>query len=125
VRVWTFPLVALAVMLGSYSDEPTDRQPTEQQMQIAFRDSLAAEVQGVLDFVAETGGPEALAKIYAAGTDRFEVRDFHKLDCQRAAARDYRCDFTVEIGVVTGIMQRRLSGRFTNGPSGLRFVSES
>jgi len=120
MRVWTFPWAALVVLVGSYSDEPTERQ-----LRAAFRDSLTADVQAVLDFVAETGGPGALAKIYAAGTDRFEVHAFRKLDCMRAPERGYRCNFAVDIGVVNGSLKRRLSGRFTRGPDGLRYISES
>jgi hypothetical protein len=53
------------------------------------------------------------------------VRAFRKLDCMRAPERGYRCDFAVDIGVVTGSLKRRVSGRFTRGPGGLRFISES
>jgi len=120
VRVWTAPLVALAVLVGSYSDEPAERQ-----MQAAFQDSLTEQVQAVLEFIVETNGPEALAKIYAAGTDRFALRSFRKLDCMRAPESGYRCDFAVDVGVVNGSLQRRLSGRFTSGPDGLRYISES
>jgi hypothetical protein len=120
MRVWSVPVVALAVLVGSYSDEPSERQ-----MRAAFHDSLAAQVQAVLVFAVEIGGAEALAKIRAAGTDRFELRTFRKLDCMRAPERAYRCDFTVDIDVVNGSLQRRLSGRFTDGPDGLVFASES
>jgi len=120
MRVWTVPFVVLVVLTGSYSNEPTERQ-----MRAAFQDSLVAQVQAALEFAAETGGREALARIQAAGTDRFELRTFRKLDCMRAPERGYRCDFAVDIGVVNGSLQRRLSGRFTSGPDGMRFVSES
>jgi hypothetical protein len=120
MRLWTVPVVVLAVLVGSYTGEPSERQ-----MRAAFQDSLAAQVQAVLVFAAETGGREALAKIQTAGTDRFELRAFRKLDCMRVPERGYRCDFAVDIGVVNGNIQRRLNGRFSSGPNGLRFVSES
>jgi hypothetical protein len=119
MRVWTFPLAAALVLAGSYSAEPT-----EQQMQNAFRISLQEQVSGVLEFVAETGDPEALARIYEAGTDRFALRNFRKFDCMRSQERGYRCDFAVAIDVVNGTLQRHVSGTFYRGPDGLIFISD-
>ncbi len=34
-----------------------------------------------LEFLSETGGPEAVTRVRRAGMDHFEVRNFKKLDC--------------------------------------------
>jgi hypothetical protein len=94
-------------------------------MRAAFASTLASEVQSALDFAAESGGEEALARIRAARTDTFDIRSFTKLDC----APDRRdgghvCDFAVRIGVETGLLERTMAGRFYAGPQGLMFVNE-
>ena len=47
-----------------------------------------------LEFLEETGGPAAVARVREAGTDRFEVRTFKKLDCARDNDRTIVCNFS-------------------------------
>jgi hypothetical protein len=86
---------------------------------------LTAQVQAVLDYVAETGGEEALARVRAARTAEFDIRSFTKLDCATSADRPgHLCEFAVRVGVVTGELQATMRGRFYAGPRGLVFVNE-
>ncbi len=107
MRLWTVPVVALGAVVMSLSDEPTERA-----MRAAFETSLAAQVQNALDFVAETHGADAVAKVRAAGTDRFAIDGFRKLGCHRDQKGGYVCRFAVDIAVIDGRVQEELTGRF-------------
>src|ERR1700681_4265297 len=76
MRMLTVPAVLAGVLAVTGSDEPSATD-----MRFAFQTTLAAQVQSALDFVAETGGEEALARVRAARTDEFDIRAFTKLDC--------------------------------------------
>lgn len=119
MRVWTVPAVLAAVLAAS----GLSNEPSEAAMRAAFEASLAAQVRSALDFVAETGGEAALARIRAARTDAFDLRAFIKRDCAPAPDRaGHVCEFAVRIDVVTGALERTLTGRFYRGPRGLEFV---
>jgi hypothetical protein len=91
-------------------------------MRAAFHVSLAADVRATLDYVIEVGGAEALQRIRDAGTDRFAIRTFRKLDCTRnPELTGYVCEFAVDIDVVNGALSHTLNGRFLPGPNGLVF----
>jgi hypothetical protein len=115
MRVWTIPAVLAGALAMSGSDEPS-----EAAMRAAFEATLTAQVQSALAFVAETGGEDALARVRAARTDAFDIRGFTKLGCAPSAAGHF-CDFSVRIGVVTGELDRTVTGRFYAGPQGLVF----
>lgn len=119
MRLLAVPVLALGLLVGSYSDEPG-----EGDMRAAFQVSLAAQVQSALDYLAEVGGPEAVRKVRDAGTDRFAIRTFRKLDCTRELA-GYVCGFAVDIDVVNGALSHTLSGRFLPGPHGLVFRQDA
>lgn len=118
MRVWTLPVVALAVTMASLS---VDDQPGENAMRTAFEASLATQVRNALDFVAESGGPEAVAKLREARTDYFEIRSFRKLYCMPAEATGHVCGFAVDIEVRDGSVQRILLGRFIRREDGFAF----
>jgi hypothetical protein len=121
MKTLALPLIALGIAAHSYADEPA-----ASQMRIAFAARLAADVQGALAFVAETGGAAAVDQVRAAGTDRFEIRSFRKLDCARMdEGRGYVCGFVVDVNVVNGTLHRTLSGYFLPGPSGPIFKHEA
>ena len=121
MRILALPLIALGVAVHSTSDEPAAAQ-----MRIAFEARLAADVAGALAFVAETGGPAAVEKVHEAGTDRFAISSFRKLDCMRTGeAQGHVCAFEVDIDVVNGTLRRTLSGQFLPGPDGLVFRHEA
>ena len=120
MRLWTVPIVALGVMVVSISDEPTERA-----MRAAFETSLTAQVQNALDFVAETSGPEAVAKVREAGTDRFAINSFRKLSCQHGERSGHVCRFAVDIGVIDGSVQEELIGRFFLRDDGLAFSHDT
>ena len=111
-------LVALSAVVGG-ADEPS-----ELQMRTAFSASLTQHVQNVLEFVGETEGPEAVARLRDVGHDRFSVNAFQKLNC-RPDERGHVCDFEVDIGLVNGRLQRTITGRFVDGPDGLIFIQEA
>lgn len=120
MRLFVFSLTLLAVLFGGFSEEPR-----EAQMQQAFETSLAIQVRNALDFVAEVGGAEAVDKIRQAGSDRFAIRSFRKLDCSRAGDAGYLCSFAVDIELVNGSLERRIDGRFLpNSSGGLGFAGE-
>ena len=120
MRVWTVPIVFLAVVAASVSDEPS-----EGAMRNAFETSLAAQVQGAIEFVAETGGEAAVERVRTARTDQFTIRSFRKLDCTPSASKiGYVCAFSVDVGVVDGSLQHTLSGRFYTSPAGLLFAQD-
>jgi hypothetical protein len=120
MRLFVLPLAAAALIAGGFSDEPG-----EAQMQQAFETSLATQIRNTLDFVAETGGAEAVEKIRQAGSDRFAIRSFHKLDCSPAGGNGYRCSFAVDVELMNGTLERRIDGRFLPDSSGgLAFAEE-
>lgn len=116
MRLFMFPLALLGVLVGGSSDEPS-----EGQMRQAFEASLSAQVRDVMQFVTETDGPGAVAKIQHAGSDRFAIRSFHKLNCARADG-GYVCSFAVDIELSNGDLVRQMDGRFSSGASGLAFT---
>src|SRR5664279_5438137 len=87
MRVLLLPLVAVGVIFFVHTNEPT-----ENQMRNAFERSLAAEVADVMAFVGESGGREAVDRVRLAGNDRFEIRNFSKVDCQPMAMKLYTSD---------------------------------
>lgn len=118
MRVWTVPIVAVAVIAASVSDEPS-----EGAMRAAFETSLVAQVQGALEFIAETGGEAAIERVRTAGTDQFAIRSFRKLECAPSASKaGYVCGFSVDVEVVDGSLRQTLSGRFYTSPAGLAFA---
>ena len=118
MRSLIIPLLAAGVVFASAGDEPSERQ-----MRGAFEQSLAAQVRNAMQFVNDTGGAEALAKVHEAGTDRFDIHAFRKQGCIRAVdAAGHLCAFTVEVGVVNGALHRSLSGRFHTSTGGLAFT---
>jgi hypothetical protein len=120
MKVMIIPLIVLSTVAGELSEEPN-----EAQMRIAVERTLATQVRNAMEFAAESGGPQAVQQIRQNGTDRFELRAFHKRACARMVGQHgYRCDFAVDIGVVNGSLQHTLAGRFFAGPRGLLFVQE-
>ena len=120
MRALLVPIVAVGLMAGGVVEGP---QPD--QMRAAYQSALELQVQNALDFVAESNGAEALAKLRAAGSDRFAIRDFQKLDCSRGeVASGYHCTFRIVVAVNERIFERTLTGRFVTGRSGLTFVEE-
>jgi hypothetical protein len=120
MRALSIPIVVIGVLAASGSDEPSAAE-----MRSAVQTTLTAQVQSVLDYVAETGGEEALARLRAARTDEFDVRALTKLDCTTSADRPgHLCAFAVRVAVVTGELQATMRGRFVTGPRGLVFVNE-
>ena len=120
MRILTLPAVLVGVFAVSGSDEPSSAE-----MRSAVQATLTAQVQSVLDYVAETKGEEALARVRAARTDAFDIRALTKLDCTASADKPgHLCDFAVRVGVVTGELQATMRGRFYAGPRGLVFVNE-
>jgi len=120
MRVLIIPLMVMGTVVGELSNEPS-----EAQMRGAFEQSLALQVRNAIEFVAESGGPQAAQEIQQNGTDRFELRKFEKHACARMAKeRNYMCDFAVAIEVVNGSLQHTLSGRFVVGSGGFVFTQE-
>ena len=117
----------MAIKVGEGRVEPlAHAEPSEAAMQRAFQTALAGEVRAALDFVAATGGDEALARVRAARTDAFDIRGFTKLACRPSPrAGGHVCGFAVRIAVVTGEIDRTLTGRFYPGPGGLEFVEDA
>jgi hypothetical protein len=120
MRILTLPTVLVGIFAVSGSNEPSAIE-----MRSAVQATLTAQVQSVLDYVAETGGEEGLARVRAARTDVFDIRSFTKLDCTTSVDKPgHLCDFAVRVGVVTGELQATMRGRFYAGPRGLVFVNE-
>ena len=120
MRVMMMP----AVLVGLFV-VPGSNEPSVAEMRSAVQATLTAQVQSVLDYVAETGGDEALARVREARTAAFDIRAFTKLDCTPTADKPgHLCDFTLRVGVVTGELQATMRGRFYAGPRGLVFVNE-
>jgi hypothetical protein len=122
MRVWTLPVVALGVTMASLS---VDDQPGERAMRSAFEASLVAQVQNALEFVAETGGQDAVSKLREAGTDYFAIRSFRKLYCISGEKAGHLCSFAVDIGVRDGSLQQILLGRFVQRDDGLVFTNDT
>src|SRR5215472_12513519 len=88
MRILTLPAVLVGVFAVPGSDEPSAAE-----MRSAVQATLTAQVQSVLDYVAETGGEGALARVRAARTDAFDIRSFTKLDCTTSADKPgHLCD---------------------------------
>lgn len=104
---------------------PGRDEPNERDMRLAFEDALALQVQNAMDFAAESGGPEAIAAIREKGNDRFTINAFQKLKCAREAQGDsHVCEFSVDIGLSNGPLQKTLTGRFSAGSRGLIFLQD-
>jgi hypothetical protein len=117
MRLLAVPVLAFGLLIGSFTDEPA-----EADMRAAFQATLSADVQSALDYIAEVGGAEALQRVRDAGTDRFAIRTFRKLDCARNPdLTGYVCGFAVDIDVVSGAQSHTVSGNFLTGPRGLVF----
>ena len=120
MKVMIVPLIVLSAVAGELNMEPS-----EAQMRDAFERTLATQVRNAIAFIAESGGPQAVQQIRQNGTDRFELRAFHKRGCARMPGQNgYRCDFAVDIAVLNGSLQHALSGRFFAGPQGLMLAQE-
>jgi hypothetical protein len=110
-------LLAATALAGSNRIEST-----EESMRIAFALDLADGVRTALAYVAETGGPEAVARIHEARTDKFEIKRFRKLACLPSSDRPgHMCEFSVEVDTVTGPIARTTAGFFRAGPWGLAY----
>ena len=121
MRILVLPIAAAGVIFFLHTDEPN-----EKQMRSAFERSLAAEVADTMAFIGESGGPEAVERVRMAGNDRFEIRNFRKIDCQSAATKSgFDCAFTVNIDLANGQMHRALKGRFYNSSGEIKFAFES
>jgi len=121
MRLLVVPVLAFGLVVGSHSDEPG-----EVDMRAAFQARLTADVAATLDYVAEVGGYEAVARVHAAGTDRFTIRSFRKRDCTRNSEMPgFVCGFAVDIDVVNGALSHSLSGHFVPGPGGLVFRDDA
>ena len=110
-------LIAIGVIFYGHS-----YAPTEFQMRDAFEHYLADQTAQTVEFIQETGGLNAVARVKAVGNDRFEIRAFRKLECQQARAKPgYDCTFNVDIDLANGMMHRALEGRFYNTSTGTAF----
>lgn len=122
------PYFMLAAVLGAFSvasPAATGAEPSEAQMRAAFEDVLTRQVRNVLDFAAETGGPEAVAAIREKGFDRFRITAFRKRLCRQVAeGGSHICEFAVDIELVSGRMERVIAGRFVAQPDRLVFVQD-
>lgn len=114
MRLFMFPVIAAGLLIAGTSDEPS-----EAQMRAAFESALAHQVEGVLDFVNETQGSEAVEAVKSKKTDRYEILTFHKRDCaHEGMPLSYLCSFSVDIDLATGIVRQTLSGEFRPGDGG-------
>jgi hypothetical protein len=101
-------LVALALMLGYHTSEPS-----ETTMERAFAARLTQDIARALDLASEIGGTQAVVRIRETGMDRFVIRSFTKLGCDRStAAAGHVCRFAVDIDTATGGTRHTLTGRF-------------
>jgi len=117
MRLFAVALLAATALLRAYFTEPD-----EQAMRHAFDSDLAEGVKTVLDYVAATEGPEALARIREARTDAFTIRAFRKIECHPSEDKPgHYCDFLVEVDTIAGPIARLAAGRFYAGPRGLAF----
>lgn len=114
-------LVALAMILGYQTSAPS-----EIAMENAFAARLTHDMDRTLDFAGEIGGARAAARIRETGMDRFAIRSFTKLGCDRPTeAAGYVCRFTVDIETVGGNARRTLTGRFVPAAGRLTFAHET
>ena len=125
MRGWIIPLFAVAVVLGSNPSY----EPSEGQMRAAFEGSLAMAVRNALDFARESGGDEAVTKIRDSGMDRYTLNAFQKLHCQaQDGTQDGRaahvCEFAVDVELVSGLLQKTITGRFRKNEIEFVFHSE-
>lgn len=116
MKLWIVPLLAVGVVVGSNSSD----EPTEYQMRTAFEGSLAAQVRNALEFARETGGDEAVMKIRDSGMDRYTLNAFQKLNCRIDDGAAHVCEFSVDVGLVNGLLQKTITGRFRK--NGIEFV---
>lgn len=118
-------LAGLLAALSVAAPAATGAEPSEAQMRATFEHVLTQQVRNVLDFAAETGGPEAVAAIREKGFDRFRIVAFRKRDCRPAAeGASHICEFAVDIEVVSGRIERVIAGRFVAHPGRLVFVQD-
>ena len=95
-------------------------EPTESEMRTAFEGFLTSLVRGTLALIAETGGPDAVRTVKQNHNDQFEIHSFRKLGCTRSAGiMDYQCRFAVEVAVVSGKIDRVMTGRFVASKTGI------
>jgi hypothetical protein len=112
----------VGLLAATALSRPNPVEPSELAMRVAFASDLADGVRAALAYVADTGGPDAVARIYEARTDAFEVKSFRKLACRPSAGRPgHLCDFAVEIDTVAGPITQSIAGRFFPGPWGLAY----
>jgi hypothetical protein len=81
MRALIVPFMAVGVIICAHTNNPT-----ENEMRSAFERRLASEVADAMTLDSETGGSEALDRVRAARSDRFEIHDFRKNDCQPTLA---------------------------------------
>jgi hypothetical protein len=120
MRLWIVPLFAIGLVAGSNSGD----EPSEYQMRQAFEGSLAAQVRNALDFAREIGGDEAVTRIRESGMDRFTLRTFQKLNCRMDDGAAHVCEFAVDVGLVNGLLQKTITGRFSKSENGFAFRGE-
>jgi hypothetical protein len=121
MRIFLVPLIALAVS----SPREQVAEPSEIAMRQAFEATLSVQVENVLEFLRETQGPEAVARVKSAGTDRFEIRSFKKLECLREGA-GHVCSFAVDVSVINGMIEQQVRGHFLTGQgSALTFIQDT
>jgi hypothetical protein len=117
MRALVVIMIAIGVILYGHSNAPT-----EFQMRDAFERYLVEQTAQTVEFIQETGGPGAVERVKAAGNDRFEIRAFQKLECQKSPTKPgYDCTFNVDIDLANGMMHRALAGRFYNTSTGIAF----
>jgi hypothetical protein len=120
-------MFAVALLATTALSDGTFVEPSEDAMRQAFASDLADGVQGVLAYVAKSGGTQALARIHAARTDEYEIRAFRKVECRLDEMRPgqirpgHVCAFQVEVETVVGPIERSMGGRFFIGPCGLAY----
>lgn len=106
-------ILMFAVALIFASPSRADDAPRRQEMCQAFRTYLSTQVQRVLEFVRETEGPDGVARVRRAGTDRFEIRSFSTPQCRRFNGMPNQvCSFSVRVATVKGIIRRTVTGYF-------------
>jgi hypothetical protein len=106
-------ILAFALAVAVSSPAKANDGLSEAEMCRAFRAYLAAQVQGVLDFVRETEGLDGLARVHQAGTDQFEIRSFNEAQCHGLDRFPSRvCSFSVGIETVKGVIERTVTGCF-------------
>ncbi|MEZ5785769.1 MAG: hypothetical protein R3D62_04640 [Xanthobacteraceae bacterium] len=113
-------LVALTMILGYQTDGPS-----EVAMESAFAARLKQDMGHALDLASEIGGARAVARIRETGMDRFAIRSFTKLACNRPTqVAGYVCRFAVDIETAGGSARRTLTGRFVPAAGALTFAQK-